>query len=131
MRNSRLTVAGLSACLSLCSSCETKAPKPGPRSDGQIVHWSKVDPQCVTTIMLLDTLNATNRTELPGGTNLFYFTFEGRRAGKDLYNVGIRYPVGRSNETAVTRQVGYDGHRIEVTLGAEDIVIIEPRRGAR
>ena len=42
---------------------------------------------CVTT--LLDTLNATNRTELPGGTQLFYFTFEGHRDGKDLYNVGI------------------------------------------
>jgi len=124
-------VAGLSACLPLCISCQTNAPKLAPHSDGQMVHWSKSNANCVTTVTLLDTLNATNRTELPGGTNLFYFTFEGHRAGKDLYNVGIRYPVGRTNEITVTRQVEYEGKRVEVSLGEDDTVVIEPRKGAK
>ena len=129
MRNYLLTVASLTACLPLCISCRTNEAKLAPQSDGQVVHRSKSGE--TTVITLLDTLNATNRTELPGGTQLFYFTFEGHQGGKDFYTVGIRYPLGRPNEVAVTRQVAYGGKRVEVSLGEDDTVVIEPRKGAK
>lgn len=122
-------VAGLSACLPLCVFCQTRGTKGTPASDAQMVHSSRSGANCVTT--LLNTLSATNRTELPSGIHLFYFTFDGHRGGKDVYTVGIRYPVGRTNEVAVARRVEYGGKRVEVALGKDDTVVIEPRKSAR
>ncbi len=122
-------MTSLTACLPLCVSCRTNEPRLAPHSDGQVIHSSKSGETSITT--LLDTLSATNRSELPGGTQLFYFTFEGHQGGKDFYTVGIRYPLGRPNEVAVARRVAYEGERVEVSLGEDDTVVIEPRKGAK
>ena len=94
-----------------------------------MVHSSRSGANCVTA--LLNTLSATNRAETPSGIHLFYFTFEGHRGGKDVYTVGIRYPVGRTNEVAVARRVEYEGKRVEFTLGKDDTVVVEPRKSAK
>lgn len=129
MRNHILVIAALLACLPIRIFAQTPWTKGTPGFEGQMVHSSRSGANCVTA--LLNTLSATNRTELPSGIHIFYLAFEGHRGGKDVYTVGIRYPVGRTNEVAVARRVEYEGKRVEVALGKDDTVVVEPRKSAK
>ena len=129
MRNYILVIAAFLACQPIRIFAQTRWTNGTPAFEGKMVQSSTSGADCETA--LLNTLSATNRTETPSGVHLFYFTFDGHRGGKDVYTVGIRYPVGRTNEVAVARRVEYEGKRVEVALGKDDTVVIEPRKGAR
>ena len=102
-----------------------------PVFDGQLVFLYGHPARVTSTVALLNLASATNRFELPGGTNEFYVVFDGHHRGKDVYTIGTKFPVGGPHEVSTVKRVEYAGKRVRYSLDEEAAVVLEPRKAAK